>query len=88
VSTTESNMLLTGRVVRPGNADYPAASAGFNLLFAHHPDAELEKDALREIAKILSPTARRRAVDMLKDALIMSELLACKAVGLARSTYR
>ena len=38
--------------------------------------------------KILSPAAKRRAVDMLKDTLSMSERLACKAVGLARSTYR
>ncbi|WP_124711614.1 IS3 family transposase [Mycolicibacterium nivoides] len=53
-------------------------------------DAELEKDALREVAKgkILSPAAKRRAVDMLKDVLGMSERLACKAVGLARSTCR
>ena len=53
-------------------------------------EAELEKDALaggRE-GKILSPAAKRRAVDMLKDTLSMSERLACKAVGLARSTYR
>ncbi|MBN7458502.1 IS3 family transposase [Mycobacteroides abscessus subsp. abscessus] len=53
-------------------------------------EAELEKDALREVAKgkILSPAAKRRAVDMLKDTMSMSERLACKAVGLARSTYR
>ncbi|MCV7036683.1 IS3 family transposase [Mycobacterium heckeshornense] len=53
-------------------------------------EAELEKDALREVAKgkILSPAAKRRAVDMLKEVLSMSERLACKAVGLARSTYR
>jgi putative transposase len=38
--------------------------------------------------KILSPAAKRRAVDMLKTTLSMSERLACKAVGLARSTYR
>ncbi|WP_155770925.1 IS3 family transposase [Mycobacterium colombiense] len=53
-------------------------------------EAELEKDALWEVAtgKFLSPAAKRRAVDMLKDTLSMSERLACKAVGLARSTYR
>jgi hypothetical protein len=32
--------------------------------------------------------AKRRAVDMLTTTLSMSERLACKAVGLARSTYR
>ncbi|WP_373279255.1 IS3 family transposase [Skermania pinensis] len=36
----------------------------------------------------MSPAAKRRAVDMLKQTLHMSERLACKAVGLARSTYR
>ncbi|WP_112650005.1 IS3 family transposase [Mycobacterium xenopi] len=53
-------------------------------------EAELQKDALREVAKgkILSPDAKRRAVDMLKEVLGVSERLACKAVGLARSTYR
>ncbi|MFE3280583.1 IS3 family transposase [Nocardia sp. NPDC059239] len=53
-------------------------------------DAELEKDALREImtGKFLSPSAKRRAVDMLREVKSMSERLACKVVGLARSTYR
>ncbi|HVT96144.1 MAG TPA: IS3 family transposase [Acidobacteriaceae bacterium] len=53
-------------------------------------EAELVKDALREVAKgkILSPAAKRRAVDMLKDTMSMSERLACKAVGLSRSTHR
>jgi hypothetical protein len=45
-------------------------------------EAELEKDTLREVAwKILRPAATRRAVDLLTTC-IMSELLACKAVGL------
>lgn len=30
---------LTGRVVRPSDADYAAASAGFDLLFTHRPAA-------------------------------------------------
>ncbi|MGJ6127240.1 IS3 family transposase [Mycolicibacterium sp. Y3] len=53
-------------------------------------EAELVKDALREVAKgkILGPAAKRRAVDMLSTTLDMSERLACKAVGLARSTCR
>jgi hypothetical protein len=51
-------------------------------------EAELVKDALREVAKILSPAAKRRAVDMLTTTFGMSERLACKAVGLARSTHR
>ncbi|MFI6366798.1 IS3 family transposase [Nocardia sp. NPDC050630] len=53
-------------------------------------DAELEKDALREIAKgkILGPAAKRRAVDMLREVQSLSERFACKVVGLARATYR
>ena len=53
-------------------------------------EAELEKDALREVVtgKFLSPAAERRAVDVLKETLSMSQRLACKAVGLARFTYR
>ena len=39
-------------------------------------------------AAAAGPGAERRAVDMLKEVLGMSERLACKAVGLARSTYR
>jgi hypothetical protein len=36
----------------------------------------------------LSPAAKRRAVDMLKSVMGISERLAGKAVGLARSTYQ
>ncbi|OZE92409.1 hypothetical protein CH298_02395 [Rhodococcoides fascians] len=52
-------------------------------------EAELEKDALREVAKkkILSPAAKRRAVDLLVKTMSLSKRLACRAVGLARSTY-
>jgi FAD/FMN-containing dehydrogenase len=35
--TTARPAELTGRIVRPGDADYPAASAGYNLLFTHDP---------------------------------------------------
>lgn len=38
-STTARPAELTGRVVRPGNTDYPTASAGYNLLFSHEPTA-------------------------------------------------
>ncbi|PND58633.1 FAD-binding protein [Mycobacterium sp. ENV421] len=31
--------VLTGRVVHPGDADYPAASRGWNHFFTHHPKA-------------------------------------------------
>jgi len=36
-STTARPVELTGTVVRPGDADYPEASAGVNLLFTHQP---------------------------------------------------
>lgn len=36
-STTARPAELTGRVVRPGDTDYPTASAGYNLLFSHEP---------------------------------------------------
>ncbi|WP_280493247.1 IS3 family transposase [Nocardia asiatica] len=53
-------------------------------------DAELEKDALREIApgKLLGPAAKRRAVGMLVQVKGMSERFACKVVGVHRSTFR
>ena len=38
--------------------------------------------------EVLSPAAKRSAVDMLTETLSMSERLACKAVGLSRSTHR
>src|SRR6478752_7076413 len=38
-STTARPAELTGRIVRPGDADYPVASAGYNLLFTHDPAA-------------------------------------------------
>lgn len=37
---------------------------------------------------MVSPAARRRVVDMLKDGFGMSERFACRVVGLSRSTYR
>jgi FAD/FMN-containing dehydrogenase len=36
-SATARPAELTGRIVRPGDADYRDASAGWNLLFAHDP---------------------------------------------------
>lgn len=37
--------------------------------------------------KVLTRVAQRRAVDVLNDTLSMPERLACKVVGLARSSY-
>lgn len=36
-STTAGSVELTGRIVRPGDVDYPAASNGYNRLFVHDP---------------------------------------------------
>ncbi|MDT5192247.1 MAG: hypothetical protein QOI28_4498, partial [Mycobacterium sp.] len=36
-STTARPTELTGRIVRRGDADYPVANAGYNLLFTHDP---------------------------------------------------
>ena len=52
-------------------------------------EAELERRVAGGSEGTISrPAAKRRAVDMLKETLSMSEPLACTAVGLARSTYR
>src|SRR5258708_34765030 len=36
-STTARPVELTGRLIRPGDTEYPVASAGYNLLFTHDP---------------------------------------------------
>jgi FAD/FMN-containing dehydrogenase len=36
-STTARPAELTGRLIRPGDTEYPTASAGYNLLFTHDP---------------------------------------------------
>ncbi|MCW4352588.1 IS3 family transposase [Hoyosella sp. YIM 151337] len=53
-------------------------------------EAELEKDALREIGqgKLVSPAAKRRAVTMLQLRLGCSQRFACLVVGQHRSTQR
>ena len=52
-------------------------------------EAELEKAALKEIAKgILNPARRRAAVHHLIEVLGVSERFACRVVGQHRSTQR
>ncbi|WP_163747923.1 IS3 family transposase [Mycobacterium noviomagense] len=53
-------------------------------------DAELEKAALKEIAKgkLLGPERRRAAVDHLQHVLGVSERFACRVAGQHRSTQR
>lgn len=54
---------LTGRVVRPGDAGYPAASAGWNLLFTHDPMAVVFAQETRDVVNALT-WARRHNVDI------------------------
>jgi FAD/FMN-containing dehydrogenase len=53
MSITESNM-LTGRVVRPDDADYVAASTGWNLRFAHTPLAVVFAQETRDVVNALA----------------------------------
>lgn len=45
---------LTGRIVRPGDADHPAASAGWNLLFACEPMAIVFAQRTRDVVNALA----------------------------------
>jgi putative transposase len=51
-------------------------------------DAELEKAALKEIAKLLSPERRRAAVRHLQRGAGVSERFACRVTGQHRATQR
>lgn len=54
---------LTGRVVRAGDADYPDATAGWNLLFAHEPVAIVFARQTRDVVNALD-WARRHDVSV------------------------
>ncbi|MDQ1320081.1 MAG: hypothetical protein QG655_1324 [Actinomycetota bacterium] len=45
---------LTGRIVRPGDADHPAASAGWNLLFACEPMVIVFAQRTRDVVNALA----------------------------------
>jgi FAD/FMN-containing dehydrogenase len=53
-STTARPAELTGRVVRPGDADYPTASAGYNLLFTHDPAAIVFAQDTQDVVNALA----------------------------------
>jgi FAD/FMN-containing dehydrogenase len=57
VTTTE----LTGRIVRQGDADYPTASAGYNLLFTHDPTVIVFAKETQDVVNALT-WARRNNV--------------------------
>jgi len=52
VSTTETT--LTGRVVRPYDSDYAAASAGWNLLFSHRPAVVVFAQETQDVVNALA----------------------------------
>lgn len=52
MSTTETT--LTGRVVRPGDSDYAAASAGWNLLYSHRPAVVVFAQETRDVVNALA----------------------------------
>ena len=45
---------LSGRIVHPGDADYPAATAGWNLLFTHEPMAIVFAREMRDVVNALA----------------------------------
>jgi FAD/FMN-containing dehydrogenase len=60
-STAAQPVELTGRIVGPGDADYPAASAGWNLLFTHAPSWIVFAQSTQDVVNALD-WARRNAV--------------------------
>ncbi|TDO12451.1 FAD/FMN-containing dehydrogenase [Mycobacterium sp. BK086] len=48
------NAVLTGRVVRPGDADYPDASRGWNHFFTHKPSAVVFAESTQDVVNALT----------------------------------
>jgi FAD/FMN-containing dehydrogenase len=53
-STTARPAELTGRIVRPGDTDYPTASAGWNLLFSHDPTVIVFAQETQDVVNALT----------------------------------
>ena len=53
-STTARPAELTGRVVRAGDADYPVANAGWNLLFTHDPAVIVFAQGTQDVVNALA----------------------------------
>ena len=53
-STTAGTAELTGRIVRPGDVDYPAASNGYNRLFAHDPRVIVFAQETRDVVSAVA----------------------------------
>jgi hypothetical protein len=60
-STTARPAELTGRIVRAGDADYPVANAGYNLLFTHDPRVIVFAQQAQDVVNALA-WARRNDV--------------------------
>jgi FAD/FMN-containing dehydrogenase len=60
-STTARPTELTGRIVRAGDADYPVANAGYNLLFTHDPRVIVFAQETQDVVNALA-WARRNDV--------------------------
>ena len=52
--TTARPAELTGRIVRPGDAEYPAARAGWNLLFTHDPSVIVFAQHTQDVVNALA----------------------------------
>ena len=53
-STTARPAELTGRLIRPDDTDYPAASAGYNRLFAHDPAVIVFAEETQDVVNALA----------------------------------
>jgi len=53
-STTAGTAELTGRIVRPGDVDYPAASNGYNRLFADDPRVIVFAQETRDVVSAVA----------------------------------
>jgi FAD/FMN-containing dehydrogenase len=59
-STTARPAELTGRIVRPGDADYPRASACWNLLFTHAPSVIVFAHETQDVVNALEWARQNR----------------------------
>lgn len=62
-STAAQPVELTGRITRPGDADYPAASAGWNRLFSHRPAVIVFAQTTQDVVNALT-WAQRNHVEV------------------------
>ncbi|CAN5221983.1 FAD-binding oxidoreductase [soil metagenome] len=62
LAADESQVQLTGRIVRVGDDDYPQASAGWNLLFTHTPTAVVFAQNSHDVVNAVA-WARQNHVD-------------------------